>query len=202
MKKTIILLILSFSFLKAEVFWNDIYKYESIKIDENKYQVKTINKSNFIENHLFLDKENDNLIKNAKKCQYITERQKVNTKTFSFIGDGSIQCDYEAVDFISKRLSLSEAEMSKIIVFDSVLIIAAYILIIILLIFTIIYLKTGNKKYFLIGIIISIVIYGLNLKYGPEIHKKEINNLVKHIVYDLEQDYKEIYYIDPKLLKK
>lgn len=202
MKKTILFFFLSFSFLNAEVFWNDIYKYDSIKISEDKYQVKTINQSNFLENHLYLDAKNNNLIKNSKKCQYITTLKKKNDKTFSFIGDGSIQCNYTPIEFISKKLNISDEEMSRIILFDLLLTLIPYIMIIgAVVIFLIISIQTRKKRDFFIGIILAIIIFILSYLYGDNLHKEILNNMVYETVSDFEKCNKNDYYIDPKLIK-
>jgi len=131
--KYILTLLLFFTFAESNMHKNyhKINEYKSIKIKDDKYQVKIINRSNFLDNQLYLNNNNNNKIIKGN-CSYLEE----NIGVFKFDGNGSIICNDKNIEFISKKLD-DNYKIIKLMFFEMILIFSIHIIPSILLIISI-----------------------------------------------------------------
>jgi len=189
MKRIISMILIISSFILANDY-NRIDKYESIKVGEDKYQVKIINNGDFTENKLFLNKENNDKI-NRNDCYYFQEDKGI----FRFKGKGSIKCKDIDIEFVSKPIdeyiihSIETGHLAGDLVIHFLPIVPFIIIIGTYLVYT----MTGKKKVFW-GMILAL----------PFLYFLLNGNFYKDHYEDRKQEmYKVIgegYYIDPRIL--
>ena len=101
--KKVFLIFISFCFVYAgQLNWYPVHTYKSVKKSDNLYRVILLNKGDFTENNLFVDKKNDRLLKEGK-CVYRSVHEPAE-KIFDFNGTGAIVCNGKPIAFISKKV--------------------------------------------------------------------------------------------------
>lgn len=198
LKRSLLLLILSVSALNASN-WNDINKYESFKISDDRYQVKTLNKGDFTENNLILNKINDKMIKDGN-CLYYAG---YNPNTFEFIGNGSIKCNNKNIEFISQLFPDRSSVISDHLFIDFIV----YGMLPGVLFLSTLILILGTffkiRSFFFVGMIffvvgIPFVIYFRGIVY--ESLSSKANSELFQIMENHQRDRNITYYIEPKLI--
>lgn len=200
MKKIVLLMVVLASFLSADAFWHGIHTYESEKIGENKYQVTKINDGNFTENHLFVNKVNNDILE-KNGCKYMSLRHSDKIKIFDFRGDGSIKCNDKPISFISQYQDYNLLSFGNII-FDLFRMFLPMIGLLFAAGFFVVYAMTHKRIFIFMAwlSIFSTPVMMVQRAFFAESPCLKQNELIDVIFNKTEQDMNITLYRDPRII--